>query len=193
LLSSPLAKNIPLYRLLKSLLSPAPSCTRQRGVRVVTDVGCRMRWTRRHARRSVLESRTAKPCGPDAPTLASSWRRCRRITQVMSPAHRVDDGGNKARSPGRARSKPLKPLRRGGRIDPTTPVATTLVCFLPCTRGRGCGGHPAFPAPSIFEGQEIHASLGRAAPRECRRVSLPDIAVRRTTSLPLAYARQSVA
>jgi len=28
------------------------------------------------------------------------------------------DGGKKARSPGRARYKPLKPLRREGRIDP---------------------------------------------------------------------------
>jgi hypothetical protein len=26
------------------------------------------------------------------------------------------DGGNKARSPGRARNKPLKPLRREGRV-----------------------------------------------------------------------------
>jgi hypothetical protein len=37
-------------------------------------------------------SRTAKSCGPDAPTLASSWR--------VS----ADDGDKKARSPGRARS-----------------------------------------------------------------------------------------
>ena len=40
--------------------------------------------------------RTAKSCGPDAPTLASSWRK-----QVFA-----GDGGKKARSPGRARYKP---------------------------------------------------------------------------------------
>ena len=36
---------------------------------------------------------------------------------------------------------------------PGEPVVTTLVCFvLFCTRGCGCGGHPAFPAPSVIEG-----------------------------------------
>jgi hypothetical protein len=46
-----------------------PSRPDERGVRVVTDVGCGMRWTRRCVRRT-RRSRTAKPCGPDAPTLA---------------------------------------------------------------------------------------------------------------------------
>src|ERR1700726_4239419 len=40
--------------------------------------------------------RTAKTCGPDAPTLASSSRK----------ATFAGDGGKKARSPGRARYKP---------------------------------------------------------------------------------------
>jgi hypothetical protein len=44
-------------------------------------------------------------------------------------AHRAGDGGNKARSPGRARRKPLKPLRRKRRIMPAEPVVTLLVCF----------------------------------------------------------------
>jgi hypothetical protein len=79
----------------------------------------------------------------------------------MSLSHHTGDGGNKARSPRRARRKPLKPLRREGRLKPPLPVATTLVCFFSCTRGYGCGGHPVFPAPSNFEGREIHASLGR--------------------------------
>jgi len=40
-------------------------------------------------------------------------------------------------TPGRARSKPLKPLRGECRNDPTEPVATTLVCSLfPHTRLR---------------------------------------------------------
>src|SRR5712692_844352 len=33
-----------------------------------------------------------------------------------------------------------------------------------CTRDRGCSGHPAFPTPST--GREIHAQLGRIAPRD---------------------------
>jgi hypothetical protein len=52
--------------------------------------------------------RTAKSCGPDTPTLVSSWRK------TIS----AGDGGKRARSPGRARRKPLKPLRREGRVIP---------------------------------------------------------------------------
>jgi hypothetical protein len=51
---------------------------------------------------------TAKACGPDAPTLASSSRK----------ATFADDGGKQARSPGRARSNPLKPLRGECRVFP---------------------------------------------------------------------------
>ncbi len=55
-----------------------------------------------------------------------------------------------------------------------------LVCFLFCTRGYGCGAHPAFPAPSL-EGrpplfhrrEKIPGSLGRFAPRECGAAALP--------------------
>src|SRR3977135_2392255 len=47
-------------------------------------------------------------------------------------------------------------------------VVTTLVCFTTlCARGCGCIGHPAFPAPSVFQGRMIPAQLGRIAPREC--------------------------
>jgi hypothetical protein len=51
--------------------------------------------------------RTAKSCGPDAPTLASSVA-----------VYLRGEGGNKARSPGRARRKPLKPLRGECRTFP---------------------------------------------------------------------------
>ena len=76
------------------------------------------------------------------------------------------------RSPGRARNKPLKPLRAGMPGDPGEPSVTTLVCFvLFRTRGCGCGGHPAFPTPSVFLGRMVHAQPGRSAPRECGVVS----------------------
>src|ERR1700687_2381693 len=56
--------------------------------------------------------RTAKSCGPDAPTLASSSRSCVGPTGLRQNLS-ADDGGKTARSPGRARRKPLKPLRAG--------------------------------------------------------------------------------
>src|SRR5436305_5916742 len=39
------------------------------------------------------------------------------------------DGGKQARSPGRARRKPLKPLRGGCRVKSGVTVVTMLVCF----------------------------------------------------------------
>jgi hypothetical protein len=65
------------------------------------------------ARRATL-TRTAKSRGPDTPTLVSSS--CGTI--------RENDGGKKARSPGRARRKPLKPLRREGRSVSAEPVCS---------------------------------------------------------------------
>jgi hypothetical protein len=49
-LSRLLSKNFALSLQLKSVLCPAPSRPDERGVRVVTDVGCGMRWTRRYAK-----------------------------------------------------------------------------------------------------------------------------------------------
>ena len=80
-----------------------------------------------------------------------SWRPDAGAKLVMMPTHHTGDGGNKARSPGRARSKPLKPLRREGRISPVSPVVTTLVCFLPCTRGRGCQPASGLPCALSFK------------------------------------------
>jgi hypothetical protein len=41
-------------------------------------------------------------------------RRWRQVSRINSRG----DGGKKARSPGRARRKPLQPLRREGRVKP---------------------------------------------------------------------------
>src|SRR5260370_29608716 len=66
----------------------------------------------------------------------------------------ADDGDKTNSSPGRARRKPLKPLRAGMPGDSGATVVTTL-CLLPMHRGCGCIGHPAFPTPSM--GREIFA------------------------------------
>src|SRR5450631_4662179 len=48
--------------------------------------------------------RTAKSCGPDTPTLVSSLRSCVGPTGLRQNIS-ADDGGKRARSPGRARHK----------------------------------------------------------------------------------------
>jgi hypothetical protein len=107
--------------------------------------------------------RTAKSCGPDAPTLASSSR-----SRVGPTGLRQDlsagDGGKPARSPGRARRKPLKPLRAGTSGDSGVLVVTRVRSTnTKCTRGRGCNGHPAFPTPSFWAEDSCTPRAHRAA------------------------------
>src|SRR5579872_1100889 len=78
----------------------------------------------------------------------SSWQRCMRIA--------AGDGDKKARSPGRARRKPLKPFVQGVPETFGVPVVTTLVCFFQFAYGAaGAAEHPAFPAPSFSEGRDL--------------------------------------
>src|SRR5258705_8718879 len=65
---------------------------------------------------------------------------------------------NKPGSPGRARRKPLKPLRAGMPGDSGVLVVTRVRSTnTKWTRGRGCHGHRAFPTPSLG-GRFINAS-----------------------------------
>ena len=110
-------------------------------IAIVTDVGRGMRWTRRRCKTNGVFLRTAKSCGPDAPMLAS------RSQGVI----RENDGGNKGRSPRRARRKPLKPLRGECRIDLAEPVVTCSCAYFTFARETaGAAGtrhslRPLFP------------------------------------------------
>jgi hypothetical protein len=153
-LSSPPRKNFSLSRLVETgigRMSPVP----QRGVS--------------------RSSRTLERDAVDAGALEDERRfRGRPSRVVLTPRRRrqvdggnsVGDGDKQARSPGRARNKPLKPLRVGtpGDSGCTCGDYARVVYFFP-TRGCGCGGHPAFPTPSLF-GRMVHAQLGRIAPRD---------------------------
>jgi hypothetical protein len=57
----------------------------------------------------------------------------------------ADDGGKKARSPGRACIS-RKTIAQGRPDDPPVPVVLPRAFLLHAD--HGCGGHPAFPAPS---------------------------------------------
>jgi hypothetical protein len=70
--------------------------------------------------------RTAKSCGPDTPTLVSSLRMLFRPYRVQTKRQSASDGGKRARSPRRARRKPLKPLRAGMPGDSGVLVVTRV-------------------------------------------------------------------
>jgi hypothetical protein len=111
--------------------------------------------------------RTAKSCGPDTPTLVSSLRK----------ATFAGDGGKQARSPGRARSSLLKPLRRECRVNRCDRGDYARVLFPFCTRGCGRIERPAFPAPSDWRVRKFPVNLGRVTPRDREAVSAMAAAV----------------
>src|SRR5579872_5129363 len=121
-----------------------------------------MRWTQ-HVERRTTMLRTAKPRGPDISTPISSLRR----DDV------ADDGDKKARSPGRAWSKPLKPAARGmpGVSGEARGDYTRTLFHFAC-EAAGALKHPAFPAPSVFEGKisartRVRKHRGKVKPRHC--------------------------
>src|ERR1700732_1287201 len=112
----------------------------------------------------MARTRTAKSCGPDAPTLAFKW--------ATMLAHCACDGGKQARSPGRARRKPLKPLRGECRAISGVTVVTTLVCYLHTAHeATGASGARHSLRPLIFRGQKISVKLGRIGSRDREAMS----------------------
>jgi len=148
--SSPFRKNISLRELVETPLVIPPSRLGQRGVghrHQTLGAGCSGRGG---GARRATPRRTAKSCGSGTPTLVPSSR-------GRNPFG--SDGGNQARSPGRARRKPLKPLRREGRAFPANLWWTYSCAFLFRTRGCGCAVAPGFPCALSLRG--VRAKLGR--------------------------------
>jgi hypothetical protein len=83
--------------------------------------------------------RTAKSCGPDAPTLALTRDNALHCAGMVT---------TKPGSPRRSRRKPLKPLRGECRAFRCDRGDYTRMLILFCMRGCGCIERPAFPAPS---------------------------------------------
>src|SRR3954451_17651252 len=107
--------------------------------------------------------------------LTNGAERGRRSRVVLTPrrwrqALRSDaqgDGDKQARSPGRSRRKPLKPLCAGMPGGPGEPTVTTSCALYPF-RTRDCGRikRPAFPTPFSGKAQEILHTSDASAPRE---------------------------
>jgi len=102
--------------------------------------------------------RTAKSCGPGIRCWCQAGGGEVGPTGFDEPLIRTATVARRNSSPGRARRKPLKPLRGESRVISGVLVVTTL-CLLPMHRGCGCSGHPAFPAPSL-RGTKVGATSG---------------------------------
>jgi hypothetical protein len=90
---------------LETSLEPASSHPSEGRIAIVTDAG----WDAMDAGGAFDES---AGCGRRSRVVLTPRRWCQ-----VSRKYPLGDGGKKARSPGRARSKPLKPLRRKCRVS----------------------------------------------------------------------------
>src|SRR6266576_4572708 len=107
--------------------------------------------------------RTAKSCGPDTPTLVSSLRSRVGPTGLRQDIS-VGDGGKRARSPGRARRKPLKPLRAGTPGDSGVLVYSCAFYQYKVharLRVQRASGVPH----ALYRARDFMQGLGRIAPR----------------------------
>ncbi|SHG56629.1 hypothetical protein SAMN05444169_3085 [Bradyrhizobium erythrophlei] len=160
-LSTPSRKNIPLNVSGKSVIylrasHPMRGAARDRHERAV---GC---GGREACERRAQAARTAKPCGPGAPTLGQvrEKQNFSRATVARKPGHRGERGVSR------------NPSRRESRIASAEPVCSCAFSVFLCTRDRGCSAHPAFPAPSrCFARAATLAKPGRIAPRQCEGMS----------------------
>ena len=127
-LSSPLAKNFPLFPSGKSPLRTCPVPSHWRGGSRSSRTRGGMRWTRRRSKTSGADPPSLKlrrdryqaRRAAFVETAADGevvWSRC-PDAGIKLAAKAASDGGKKARSPGRARRKPLKPLRGECRVFP---------------------------------------------------------------------------
>jgi hypothetical protein len=106
-------------------------------------------------------TRTAKSCGPDAPTLVSSRRNSFRWRRWQtSPVT------------GEITKETVKTIARGMPGVFGVTVVTMLVCFLifACEAAGALSARHSL-RPHLFRGRKVHQKLGRLAPRECEGVS----------------------
>ena len=105
---SHLQKYIPSRFAQIKTINPAVSSHQEGRLAIVTNAG------RDAVDADVLWTNSTKADGE----VVWSWRLDAGVK--FAGRNSADDGDNKARSPGRARRKPLKPLRREGRVTPVS-------------------------------------------------------------------------
>ena len=115
-------------------------------------LGYGMRWTQAARLTRALNPRTAKSCGPDAPTLASSF----------ADRNPRGDGGKKARLTGESTKETVKTIARGMPGDSGVTVVTMLVCsFYFACEAAGASRARHSLRPLIEEGGRSQPSLAR--------------------------------
>jgi hypothetical protein len=116
-----------------------------------------------------------------------SWR---PDAGVKSAIRSAGDGGKRARSPGE-HVIGVKTIAQGRPDQFGEPAVTNSCAFYFRTRGCGCIGHPAFPAPSVYRGTVFWQSSG-VSRRENAELCLMDTSAPRSAPSSPAKAGDPV-
>ena len=109
----------------------------------------------------------------------------RRLVSSRRKMISAGDGSKRARSPGRARRKPLKPLRGECRMFSGVTVVTTLACLFYFTcEAAGASSTRHSLRPPNGGTRKFLAKLARIARRECEVVSRRHCEERKRRSNP---------
>jgi hypothetical protein len=155
------AKNIPLCVFSERCLPLTHPASCRGAYASSRYVECGLRWTRKRRK-------TSGACADGE--VVWSWRSDAGAKFVKTLTRLTGDGGNQAWSPRRARRTPLKPFAQGRPGHPAEPVVLPRAFLLHADHGyQPIPGLPC--ALSLLRRDTLAASLGRAAPRECGRMS----------------------
>ena len=120
----------------------AVPCPREGRFAIVTSVGRGMRWT--------WAARATSAAEADG-EVVWSWRPWAGVKFANDDLQMTVT--KKSWTPRRARSS-VNTIAQGVPDRSSEPVVTYSCATLHRTRGCGCVGHPAFPAPSLIEGRD---------------------------------------
>jgi len=157
----------------------APSRPDKRGGSRSSRTWVGMRWTRMALQDERHMKRTAKSCGPDAPTLASSSRKTLPWATVANkPGHRGEHDIS------------VKTIAWGMPGDSGVTVVTTLVCsFHFACEAAGASRARHSLRPLFSESGMLLAKLGRITPRDREAVCLPSLREAKRRSNPYLLCR----
>jgi hypothetical protein len=149
-----------------------------------------MRWTRAHqarerdgragakacersngAQTNDVAQRTAKSCGPDAPTLASRRRKAPLPNRALRGASFRRRRWQTSPVTGESAKETVKTIACGNAGCSGVSAVDTRVLSTFAHEAAGAAGTRRSPRPLIFLGERFGAELGRRASRECERIS----------------------
>ena len=130
-----------------------------------------VRGCEKHRERRRRSSGRPKSRGPGVAVLTSKGAGGSVVPVAVEVTH-DPERWRKSRPPGRARNKPFQPLRAERRMPPARPWRRHSCAFYFAHEAADALAHPAFRAPSILRGRDVHRKTRTQSRREIAKLYL---------------------